>query len=153
MMAFSPRRTRALTGSSAATMVLDLASRATIDPHEASTVLDLAIVSVEQVTVYRREYQLAANMLWTDATAIVGGVADTWRVLDLVPRELSIVALRLDPPYELRPHIKHTNDGPLLVGLDHCHRVRAGHLVIRTAPQAARIERITLSTDYSPTTT
>src|SRR5687767_5140598 len=142
-----PRRTRALTGSSAASMVIELANRTAIEPEEAIHVLDLRILSVEQVTPYRREYQFGANPLWSDATAIVGGQDNTWRVIDLVPRELSIVALRLDPPYELRPSIKHTNDGAILVALDHCFDVRAGKLVIRTAPGSTRIERITLSTE------
>lgn len=128
-------------------MVLALANRDTIDPVAAADLLDLPLVRIEQVTAYRREYQLGSNALWSDATAIVGGHRETWRVLDLVPRELSLPALRLDPPQEIRPHLKHTNDGAFVTALDHVFRVAAGTLVVRTSGTSLRIERITLATE------
>jgi hypothetical protein len=128
-------------------MILELAGRVPIDPEAAAELLELAIVHVEQVTAFRREYQLGTSALWADATAIVGGLRDDWRVIDLVPRDLSLAALRLDPPHEVRPHLKHTNDGAVAIALDHHFAVRAGTLVIRTAATSVRIERITFTTD------
>jgi hypothetical protein len=141
-----PRRAHGLTGSSAASMVLDLANRLTIDPSEAITVLDLRIVSSQQVTEFRHEYQLGSNYLWADATAIVGGKHGEWRVIDLVPRELSLAAFRLDPPHEVRPHLKHTTDGTMVAALEYMFRVKCGELSIRTVGQTMRIERVTLTT-------
>ena len=128
-------------------MVLTLASRDTIDPVDAADLLDLRLVRIEQVSPYRREYQLGDSSLWADATAIVGGERESWRVVDLVPRDLSLAALRLEPPHEIRPHIKHTNDGPVVTALDHCFRVPAGTLVIRTPGTSLQIQRITLTNE------
>lgn len=147
MTSLPPRARRSTTGSSAAYLVLELANRDSIDPTEAAQLLDLPLLRIEQVTLYRREYQLGHNTLWIDATAIVGGVGETWRVLDLVPRDLTLAALRLDPPREIRPHLEQTPDGPVVAALEHWFAVRAGTLAIRTIGETSRIERITLTSE------
>ncbi len=131
-------------------MVLELANRITIEPADVVSVLDLQIVEVQQVTEFRCEYQLGSSYLWADATAVVGGKNNTWRVIDLVPRELSLAAFRLDPPHEVRPHLKYTADGPTVAALEYRFAVRAGELAIRTVGQTMRIERITLTSRHSP---
>ena len=136
-----------MTSSSAASVLFDLANGDTIDPIEAAKLLELPVVRIEQVTMYRCEYQLGTNALWADATAIVGGVGETWRVIDLVPRDLTLAMLRLDPPHEIRPHLKQTPEGPVVAALEHHFAVRAGTLVIRTIGQTLRVERVTLTTD------
>ena len=128
-----------------AQMIRELAIRDTIDPHTAAELLGLPILSVEQVSAVRREYQLGSNELFVDATAVVGGRDARWRVIDLVPREMMLdplLALMPDAPYEQRPILKHTNDGPMLVGIEHHLTLDGGELVIAT--RNARIERITL---------
>ena len=142
-----PRRPRRPTGgNSAAYLILELAGRDTIEPTDAAQLLDLPIVRIEQVTLYRREYQLGNNALWIDATAIVGGAGETWRVLDLVPRDLSLAALRLDAAHEVHPCIKHTERGAIVVALEHHFAVRAGTLVVRTTGETSRVERVTVTT-------
>jgi hypothetical protein len=129
-----------------AQMIRELATYATIDPYEAAVLLGVPILSVDQVSDVRCEYQLGANEQFTDITAIVGGHDNTWRVLDLVPREMLldplILLLPTDTPYTQRPLVKHTNDGPVLVGIEHHFVVEAGELVIAT--RNARVERVTL---------
>ena len=68
-------------------------------------------------------------------------------MIDLVPRELSLAALRLEPPHEVRPHLKQTPDGPIVEALEHHFAVRAGTLVVRTMGQTPRVERVTITTD------
>ena len=150
MEALSIRRP---TMSSAASMVIDLANRTTLDLVEAIHVLELRIVSNEQVTKYRREYQLGSNALWSDATAIIGGVDNVWRVIDLVPRDLSLAAFRLDPPHEVRPHLKHSAEGASVAALEYIFHVRCGELAIRTVGQTMRIDHISLTTRHGELTT
>lgn len=129
-----------------AQMIRELATADTIDPYEAAVLLGVPILSVEQVSDVRCEYQLGTNEQFTDITAIVGGHANTWRVLDLVPREMTLdpllALLPASTPYLQRPLVKHTHDGPMLVGLEHHFVVEAGELVIAT--RNARVERVTL---------
>jgi hypothetical protein len=128
-----------------AQMIRELATRDSIDPQTAAELLGLPILSVEQVSAVRREYQLGSNALFVDATAVIGGRDARWRVIDLVPREMMLaplLALMRDAPYEQRPILKHTDDGPMIVGLEHHLALDGGELVIAT--RGARIERITL---------
>lgn len=128
-----------------AQMIHELATRDSIDPQTAAELLGLPILSVEQVSAVRREYQLGSNELFVDATAVVGGRDARWRVIDLVPREMllaPLLALMPDAPYEQRPILKHTDHGPMLVGMEHHLALDGGELVIAT--RDARIERITL---------
>jgi hypothetical protein len=129
-----------------AQMIHELATHDTIDPYEAAVLLGVPILSVDQVSDVRCEYQLGANEQFTDITAIVGGYDNTWRVLDLVPRELMFDPLYMllphDAPYEQRQLVKHTENGPILIGIEHRFVVEAGELVIAT--RNARVERVTL---------
>ncbi len=129
-----------------AQMIRELATYDTIDPYEAAVLLGVPILSVEQVSDVRCEYQLGANEQFADITAIVGGYDNTWRVLDLVPRELMFDPLYMllppDAPYEQRQLVKHTDNGPILVGIEHRFVVEVGELVIAT--RNARVERVTL---------
>ena len=135
----------------AADLLVDLAQRDCVDPEDAARLLGLEIVAIDQVSIVRREYQLGSNELFADATAIVGGHDGSWRVIDLVPRELVLAPILERLPeavvYEQRPILKHTNDGPMLIGMEHHFEVDAGTLVITT--RDARIERVTISSDVS----
>lgn len=129
-----------------AQMIRELATYDTIDPYEAAVLLGVPILSVEQVSEVRCEYQLGASEQFTDITAIVGGHDNTWRVLDLVPREMMLdpllAMLPTDTPYLQRPLVKHTPTGPVIVGIEHHFVVEAGELVVAT--RNARVERVTL---------
>lgn len=128
--------------------IVELARRDTVDPIAAAEVLALAVISVEQVTRFRREYQLGTNDTFIAATAIVGGRNDSWRVVDLVPRDLvlaPLAALLAEAPYAQRWLVKHTPDGPVNVGIEHRFAVSAGELVVTS--RAVRIESITLTNE------
>lgn len=129
-----------------AQIVHALATHARIDPYAAAILIGVPILSVERVSAVRCEYQLGANAQFHDVTAVVGGRDERWRVLDLVPRDLMLEPLcalmPADAPHLKQPLVKHTNDGPVLVGIEHRFVVVAGELVIAT--RDARIVRVTL---------
>ena len=111
--------------------IRELANKDWIDPETAAEVLGLPIVAIDRVTVYRCEYQLGSNELFADATAIVGSRESHWSIIDVVPRDLVLAALAL-PPHQERALLKHTTEGPTLVGVEHHVPVRAGELVVVT---------------------
>lgn len=128
--------------------IVELARRATVDPFAAAQVLGLDVISVEQITRFRREYQLGSNDVFADATAIVGGRNDTWRIIDLLPRDLTLAplaALLAESPYQHRWLFKHTPDGPAIIGVEHRFAVSAGELVVTS--RGPRIESITLANE------
>lgn len=124
-------------------LIHELANKDWIDPETAAQVLGLPILAVERVTIYRCEYQLGSNELFADATAIIGTRDSHWSIIDLVPRDLALDALAL-PPHQQRPLLKHTSEGPALLGVEHHVKVRAGELVVVTSGDSERIERVTL---------
>jgi len=130
----------------AVAIVAALGNTDRIDPESVAKRLGVKVVSLDQKSPYRREYQLGSSKLFKTATVVIAGVKE-WRLIVLTPDPAlglgvaDLESVLQDAPYEPRPWIQHE-----VLGVEHRFRVSAGEIVVRIS-RSDEVVEILITTD------
>jgi len=124
-----------------------------IEPARVAKLLGAKAGATTDVTPYRHETKLTLAR-FDAATVVVGGQADTWRIVELVPDPKLAIELAdatgplAKLPHTSQPRIVETAKGPRGAGTTHRYHV-AHHDLVIDLDAADKVERIILTNEIA----